>query len=106
MAASRLWPWLDAAVLLVAGQLMVQQAPSLGVIMVLPVVAMALLAGVVHAAALALACASTLLLLAGWQQALDALPALPLGVPIVLLAVGPAVALLTRPSRELLQRLL
>jgi signal transduction histidine kinase len=104
LAASRLWPWLDAAVLLVAGQLMVQQAPSLGVIMVLPVVAMALLAGVVHAAALALACASTLLLLAGWQQALDALPALPLGVPIVLLAVGPAVALLTRPSRELLQR--
>jgi signal transduction histidine kinase len=32
------------------------------------------------------------------------LPALPLGVPIVLLAVAPTVALLTRPSRELLQR--
>ena len=103
-AASRLWPWLDAAVLLVAGLPMVQQVPSLGAIMVLPVVAMALLAGVLHATALAVACATALLWLTGWHQPDSAWPALPLGVTIVLLAIGPAVALLTRPSRELLQR--
>jgi len=103
-AASKVWLWLDAGVLLVLSQAMVQPDPLRGALTVLPVVALALLAGAMHATALALACAVALLL-AGWQHTGGSWPPLPLGMPIILLACGPAVALLARPSRELRQRL-
>ena len=104
-AASRLWPWVDAAMLLLVSQLIPRSGPLLGALTVLPVVALALLGGVVHATALAFACAAAMLLLAGWHPSISALPPLTLSVPIVLLAFGPAAALIARPSRELRQRM-
>ena len=104
-AASLVWPWVDAAVLLYLLQPMSPLAPLLGAAIVLPVVALALLGGVRHGVALAVVCATTMLVLAGWHRNVGALPALPLSIPIVLLALGPAAALLVHPSRELRQRL-
>ena len=100
----RLWLWVDALFVLVTCQLLAQQAPLLGIVLVLPVVAMALLAGAVHAAALTLACALALLLLAGWLRTIGVWPPLPLFVPLVVVAFGPAAALLTRPRREAQRR--
>jgi len=100
----RLWLWIDAFFVLVTCQLLAQQAVLLGIVLVLPVVAMALLAGAIPAAALTLACALTLLLLAGWLRTLGAWPPLPLFVPLVVVALGPAAALLTRPRREAQRR--
>jgi signal transduction histidine kinase len=102
----RLWLWVDALFLLATCQLLSQQAPLLGIVLVLPVVAMALLAGAAHAAALTLACALALLLLAGWLRTIGVWPPLPLFVPLVVVAFGPAAALLTRPPREAQRRAL
>ncbi len=104
-AGARLWPWLDAVVLLCLFQPMSPLAPLLGVITVLPVVALALLGGVAHGIVLAVACAATMIFLAGGQGDLGALPPLALGIPIALLALGPAAALLVHPSRQLRQRM-
>jgi signal transduction histidine kinase len=106
-AASKLWLWLDAGVVLLVSQVMAQPAPLRGALAVLPVVALALLAGARHATPLALTCAGVLLY-ASWHHGAGSLPALlssPIGVPIILLALGPAAALLAHPSRELRQRL-
>ena len=100
-----LWLWVDAAVVFVTCQLLAQEAPLLGIVLVLPVVAMALLAGVAHAMVLALAGASALLFVAMEGGRAGALPPPPWLVPVVLVAFGPAAALLARPSRELQQRL-
>ena len=105
LAASKAWPWLDAGVVLIVSQVMVQPAPLLGALAVLPVVVLALLAGPMHATLLALVCAAAILLLAGLPIGLGTLPPLPLSVALVLLAFGPAAALLARPSRDLRQRL-
>jgi signal transduction histidine kinase len=106
-AASKVWLWVDAGVVLLVSQAMIQPATLRGALAVLPVVALALLAGARHATALALACAGALLL-ASWHHGAGPLLTwvpLPMGVPIILLALGPAAALLARPSRELRQRL-
>lgn len=100
-AASKLCPWIDAAALLMVSQLMPQSVPLLGALTVLPVVALALLGGAVHGSMLALACAAAMLLLSGGHQGVGATPSSPLSVPIVLLAFGPAAALLARPRRDL-----
>ena len=104
-AASKLWPWVDATTLLLIARLIPQSGPLLGALTVLPVVALALIGGAVHASALALACAATMLLLASSQLSIDALPPLTLSVPILLLAFGPATALIARPSSELRKRM-
>jgi len=104
-AASRLWPWIDAATVLMLSRLMPESGLLLVELTVLPVVALALIGGARHAAALALTCAAALLLDA-WRSAAGVLPPLALGVPIVLLALGPAAALVARPSRELRSRIL
>ena len=107
-AASMAWLWLDAGVLLVTSQLVVSTFPLFGVATVLPVVALAVLAGAIPATVLAITCAATMLALTGSLRSfgsLPALPALPVSVPIILLAFGPAAALLARPSRDLRQRL-
>lgn len=104
-SASKLWPWVDAATLLVVSRLIPQSGPLLGALTVLPVVALALIGGAAHATALAVACAAAMLLLASWPFGIGAMPPLTLSVPIVLLAFGPAAALIARPSSELRQRL-
>jgi signal transduction histidine kinase len=109
LAASKVWLWIDALALLVTSQLIATMLPMFGVATVLPVVAMAVLAGVVPALALALVCGITIFLLSG--TLVDALAATPpkltlqMLVPVIVVAFGPAAALLTRPSRELRQRL-
>jgi signal transduction histidine kinase len=100
----RLWLWLDACAVLTACQLMAQGAPLLGIVLVLPVVAMALLAGVAHATVLAVVCTAALLMLSGLHRTADSPPPLPLLVPVLLVAFGPMAALLVRPSRALQQR--
>ena len=102
-ASSRLWPWIDAATLLVLSSLTPQSGPLLVELTVLPVVALALIGGVWHAAALATACVAALLFDA-WRTADGVLPPLALGIPIVLLALGPAAFFVARPSRELRKR--
>jgi signal transduction histidine kinase len=104
-AASRVWLWLDAAGVLVISQLVADTLPLFGIFTVLPVVALAVLAGAVPAMALAVACAAAMLALTGSLPSLASLPPLPLSVPIIVLAFGPAAALLARPSRELRERL-
>lgn len=104
-AASRAWLWLDAGVLLFASQLVANSLPLLGISAVLPVVALAVLAGAVPALALAIACAATLVVLTGSFRSIGTLPPLPVSVPLLVLALGPAAALLARPSREMRQRL-
>ncbi|WP_157603899.1 sensor histidine kinase [Rhizobacter sp. Root1221] len=103
-AGSVLWPWTDAAALLAVAHLMPESGPLLADLTVLPVVALALIGGAVHAAALASACAA-IILLASWQLGSGAVPPLALGVPLVLLALGPAAAFVARPTRDLRLRL-
>jgi len=113
LAASRAWLWIDALALLVTSQLIATMLPMFGVATVLPVVAMAVLAGVVPALALAFACGIAMFVLSGTLSGtlFDALaatptkPTLQMLVPVFVVAIGPAAALLTRPSRELRQRL-
>ena len=104
-AASKAWLWLDAAALLVTSHLVVGTLPMFGVLTVLPVVALAVLAGAVPALLLAVASSSALLAMTGWPGSFDYLPPLPVSVPIIVLALGPAAALLARPSRDLRLRL-
>ena len=104
-AASKAWLWLDAAALLVISHLVVGTLPMFGVLTVLPVVALAVLAGAVPALLLAVASSSALLAMTGSPGSFDSLPPLPVSVPIIVLALGPAAALLARPSRDLRQRL-
>jgi signal transduction histidine kinase len=105
-AASRWWLWLDAAVMLAANLWLVDAYPLLGIGTVLPVVALAVLAGVAPALQLAVACALAMLAARGLPPGLADLAPLPVSVPLLLLVVSPAAALLTRPSRDLRQRLL
>ncbi len=104
-ASSKAWLWLDAGVLLFTSQLVAMSLPFFGISAVLPVVALAVLAGAVPATALAVASAATLLALTGSYQSIGSLPPLPVSVPVLVLALGPAAALLTRPNRDLRQRL-
>jgi len=104
-AASKAWLWVDAGVLLVTSQLVAGTLPLFGIATVLPVVAVAVLAGAFPATMLAITCAAVMLVLTGSLRSLGSLPALPVSVPVILLALGPAAALLARPSRELRQRL-
>ena len=109
MAASKIWLWFDALALLVTSQLLSTTLPLFGVATVLPVVAMAVLAGVVPALALALASGIAMFALGGTlADALAATPPRPtlqMLVPVIVVAFGPTAALLARPSRELRQRL-
>ena len=106
-AASRVWLWLDAAALLVTSQLVSDTLPQFGISTVLPVVALAVLGGAAPAMGLALVCAVGMLLLATASSlyTFGSIPTLPISVPIIVLALGPAAALLARPSRELRQRM-
>jgi signal transduction histidine kinase len=103
-AASRWWLWLDAAVLLLASYLMADQLPLFGISIVLPVVALALLAGVLPAIALAVASAAVMLLGNSWGQGTPQMPALPVLLPVLLLIASPTAALLTAPSRGVRQQ--
>lgn len=103
-AASRGWLWLDAAFLACAAGLLDQHVPWLGLAAVAPVVAMSLLAGPLHACALAAATATALLLAGDWPWpggGRELLPALPL----MLLVFAPAANLLSQPGRSLRTRL-
>ena len=104
-AGSKAWLWLDAAALLITSHLVAKTLPLFGISSVLPVVAIAVLAGAAPAFALSLATATAMLVLSGSLRSFGALPPLPVIVPIIVLAFGPAAALLTRPSRDLRQRL-
>ncbi|HUG25140.1 sensor histidine kinase [Piscinibacter sp.] len=101
-AASTWWFWIDAAALSVVCHVLAQQAPWLGIITVLPVVAMSLLAGPVHAIALAVASAASLLFGGGWHWSEGQLP---WSVPVLVLGFAPAAALLAWPRREQRERL-
>jgi signal transduction histidine kinase len=105
LAASKVWLWLDAGALLVISQLVAHSLPLFGISTVLPVVALAILSGAVPATALALACVAGLLALSGYFRSLGSFPPLPVSVSIIMLCLGPAATLLTRPSRELRLRL-
>jgi signal transduction histidine kinase len=104
-AASKLWLWLDAGVLLLVSQRVAESLPLFGVSTVLPVVAMAVLAGALPAMGLAVACAAAMLAMVGSVPSLGTLKSLPVSVPLIVLALGPAAALLARPSRDLRLRL-
>lgn len=103
-AESKAWPWLDAVFLLSLFEPMSSLAPLVAALALLPVVVVALLGGVAHGTALAIACAGALLVLMGWPRDVATPPPLSLAIPIGLLALGPASALLVHPSRELQQR--
>jgi signal transduction histidine kinase len=103
-AGSRVWPWLDAALLLALFEPMSPLAPLVAALTLLPVVVLALLGSAAQGTALAVVCAATMLVLLGWHRNPATLPPVSVGLPIVLLALSPAVALLVRPSRELQQR--
>jgi signal transduction histidine kinase len=105
LAASRWWFWVDAAVLVLSAHWMADSLPMFGISTILPVVALALLAGAVPAIFLALACVVALLLIGGWPQEGGGLPGLSVTVPLLLLVASPAAALLTRPSRDLRERM-
>lgn len=105
LASSKRWLWLDAAALLVTSHLVMGPLPLFGVLTVLPVVALAVLAGAMPATVLAVVSAAALLAMTGTTRSFDSLPPLPVAVPILVLALGPAAALLARPSRDLRQRL-
>lgn len=92
----RLWLWLDAFVLLLASRLL---ASPIAALMVLPVVAVALLSGLRAALVLALAAAVSLWLVAQGEGS-----PMALAVPLLLLTLGPAVALLARPGSALRER--
>lgn len=97
LAQWRLWLWLDAGVLLLASYLL---APPVAALTVLPVVALALLWGLRSALMLALACAAGLWLAVAQGEG----AAVTLSAPLLLLTLGPAVALLTRPGSALRER--
>ncbi|NML15290.1 sensor histidine kinase [Azohydromonas caseinilytica] len=96
LAQWRMWLWADALMLLLASRLLAQPMAALTV---LPVVALALLWGLRSAAVLALACASAL-----WLVAYSGGHPVALTAPLLLLTLGPAVALLTRPGSALRER--
>ncbi|WP_298231771.1 histidine kinase [uncultured Azohydromonas sp.] len=96
VAQWRLWLWLDALVLLLASRLL---APPIAALMVLPVVALALLSGLRAGLVLALAAAVSLWLVAQGEGS-----PMALAVPLLLLTLGPAVALLARPGSALRER--
>ena len=104
-AASRLWLWVDAAVLLVTSQLLVNTLPLFGISTVLPVVALAVQNGTIPALVLSLVCSASMLWLAATPASFGGLAPIPVIVPFIVLALGPAAALLLRPCRELRQRL-
>ena len=104
-AASRLWLWVDAAVLLVTSQLLVNTLPLFGISTVLPVVALAVQNGTIPALVLSLVCSASMLWLAATPAIFGGLAPIPVIVPFIVLALGPAAALLLRPCRELRQRL-
>lgn len=104
-AASKAWLWLDAVALLITSQMLANSLPLFGISTVLPVVALAVLAGALPAMALAVTIAAAMLGLTGSFPNLGSLPKLPVIMPLIVLALGPAAALLARPSRELRQRL-
>jgi signal transduction histidine kinase len=105
-AASRSFFWLDATVLLLVSSLVAADAPLFSAVIVLPVVALTLLAGMLPGLLLAATCAAVLLVLNGWHHDMKALPPLEVGVPVLMLAFSPAVAaLLVRPTDALRRRL-
>ncbi len=104
-AAARLWLWIDVGVLLVASQFHAINLPLFGVFTVLPVVALAVLGGVVPALALALISAAATFVLGSANRAGDAAFAMQQIAPLVMLSVGAVSVMLARPSRELRQRL-
>jgi len=102
-AGSRLWLWIDVAVLLTVYSFYDDSSVYCALI-VLPIVAMVLLDGVTHAIVLALVCVAAMIGLSFWRHP-DTGATWSLAAPVTLLALGPAAALLTRPSRQLMQRL-
>jgi signal transduction histidine kinase len=101
----RLWMWVDGLVLLATSQLLSHSEPVLDLVLALPVVAMAVLAGVAQARALALVC-TVVLLAAAWQRSTGVFPPLLLMLSVVLLGLAPAAGLLVSgPRRRLQQRL-
>jgi signal transduction histidine kinase len=99
------WLWVDASVLAVLCHLLERDAPWIGVIGVVPVVAMSVLAGPLHGLAMAIASGAAMLAPGPGEWASGQGVSLPPAVPVVMLAFGPAAAFLTLPSRELRQRL-
>jgi signal transduction histidine kinase len=103
-AALKAWLWVDALALLVISHSLVGSLPLFGLAAVLPVVALATLAGAGQAMALSIATAGVMLALPHVWPELAGLEPLPVRVPLVVLLLGPAAAMLARPSRELRQR--
>jgi signal transduction histidine kinase len=97
LAQWRLWLWLDAGVLLLAGRLLALPVVALTV---LPVVALALLWGLRSALVLALVSAASLWLAAEQDEG----GLMALSAPLLLLTLGPSVALLIRPGAALRER--
>lgn len=104
-AMSHLWLWVDALALAAASHLLKQDAPWLGLATVVPVVAMSLLGGGVHALVLTLFSVGALLVSDSWGAATGELPTLALALPLLVLAIGPAAAFLVQPTREMRRRM-
>jgi signal transduction histidine kinase len=103
-ASRKAWLWIDAFVLMGISHSVVAGLPLFGLFTVLPVVALGVLAGVAHATALA--AATTGLMVVGprlWPN-MPGVEPLPAQVALIVLLLGPAAAILARPSRELRQR--
>lgn len=103
LAARKTWLWIDALVLLAISHGVVQDLPFLGLFAVLPVVALAVLAGIGHATALALATSAIMAVGPRLWPEVPGLEPLPMRVALIVLLLGPIAALLARPSRELRQ---
>lgn len=104
IAASSLWVWVDALVLIGACYAAGPYGEVLGALTVLPVAAMSLRAGIWQSSLLALTCATTL----GWRLWTGTPSSsgwLSAAAIAGLLLVGPFAALLARPSRHLVERL-
>lgn len=104
LAASVMWVWVDAAVLIGACFAAGPYGEMLGALTVLPVAVMSLRSGIAQSSLLAVACAAAL----GWRLWSGAPPAhgaLSAASMAGLLLVGPFAALLARPSRLLVERL-
>jgi signal transduction histidine kinase len=99
------WLWVDAAVFAVLCQLMEHDAPWVGVIVVVPVVAMSVLAGPLHGLAMAVVSAAAMMWPGQGGSPTADWVSLPRTVPLVVLAFGPAAAFLAMPSRELRRRM-
>lgn len=104
-AAWRLWLWIDVFVLLAASQFHVNTLPLFGVFTVLPVVALAVLGGVVPALLMACTAAAVALMLGNANRSVDSAWSLQQIAPIVMLSIGAVAVMLARPSRELRLRL-